>query len=330
MAESTRGRPLISVVVEGYNESLALGAAADTLEALTRQDFPLRQVEVILVGSVRQAEQWRQLYTNVPFACVKVVGADGAHYYELKNKGAQIALGDTIAFTDSDACPEPTWLSSIAKGIAEGADIVAGVTLFQGEDGRPPSHFMMQTAASISWGFVVGDTTSGGILQPKGFLSHNVGFRAFVFHRHRYRTDLGRTCAGSFLYQALKNSGCNIVLQPQQRVAHVFSLRWWIFRLHRRFGYEVFLLRRLNEADPKRWLARAALLEPLLTMAWHIFLDVPQWFRFSRLLGISSARRIGLLPVLIVLSVLARGSEMIGMYATWIAPQAMKRFAESN
>ena len=38
-------KPLVSVVIEGYNESRSLGTAVETLEALQRQDFPLDQVE---------------------------------------------------------------------------------------------------------------------------------------------------------------------------------------------------------------------------------------------------------------------------------------------
>ena len=48
-----RERPLVSVVVEGYNESLSLGRASAAIDALLEQDFPLEQVEVILVGEER-------------------------------------------------------------------------------------------------------------------------------------------------------------------------------------------------------------------------------------------------------------------------------------
>jgi hypothetical protein len=65
-------------------------------------------------------------------------------------------------------------------------------------------------------------------------------------------------------------------------------------------------------------------------MAWHVLLDVPQWLRFSELLRVPLWRRLMLIPVVIGMSLLARGSEMIGMYQTIAAPEAMKRFAESN
>lgn len=329
--ETAEKKPPVSVIVEGYNESLSLGSINDTMEGLKKQNFPLDQVEVVLVGSAMQANEWRKMYpSELPFFSVKTVEADGAHYFELKNKGARVASGEILAFTDSDACPEPGWLSSIDGGIRNGADVVAGLTLFRSRNGWGPTHLLMQTAASISWGSVVGRILREGPIIARGFQSHNVAFRSDAFRRHQYRTDLGRTCAGWFLYKALKKSGTKVVFQPEQKVIHAFAMRWWGPRLHVRFGYEILLLRRLDTAWPHRWVARTKILEPLLTTLWHILLDIPQWFAFSKLIRMSLGRRLALLPVVLVMSMIARGSEMVGMYLTLLAPKAMKRFAESN
>jgi glycosyltransferase involved in cell wall biosynthesis len=316
--------PRVSVVIEGYNESRDLGSADAVMAALLRQDFALGEMEVILVGSGDQAAGWRSRWgAGTPFARVTAVEADGAHYYALKNRGARHARAEVLAFLDSDALPEPGWVRALVDSIGRGADVSAGVTLFRGDDGRGPADPLLQVAAAISWGFVVprgGDPDA----PPAGFLSHNVGFRAATFRRHAYRTDLGRTCAGSLLFGSLRDAGVRMVLEPRQRVAHVFSLGWWVLRLHRRFGYEVLLLRRLDGG------ARLGWLEPPLTMAWHVALDLPQWWRFGRFAGIPVRRRVALLPLVLPLSVLARGGEMVGMVQTLAAPDAMKRFAESN
>lgn len=324
-------RPRVSVVVEGYNEELALGTVDRTLDGLRRQEFAIDQIEVILVGSTMQAEEWKKIQTGATsFLRIKAIASPGAHYYALKNDGVRNASADIIALTDSDTRPEPGWLSSIVDGVAGGADATAGLTLFRSDSGWGPEHPLMQVAASISWGFIVPHARNEPAGHPAGFLSHNVGFRAETLRRHPYRTDLGRTCAGSFLYKALEQSGAAMFLQPHQRVVHQFSLRWWLLRLHRRFGYEVFLLRRLDATNAKRWLLSVTLIEPLLTMVWHMLLDVPQWLRFSKLLRVPLWRRLILIPVVIGMSLLARGSEMIGMYQTIAAPESMKRFAESN
>lgn len=321
--------PRVSVIIEGYNESRDLGSADAVMAALLRQDFALGEMEVILVGSGDQAAGWRTRWgTGTPFARVAAVEADGAHYYALKNEGARHANAEVLAFLDSDALPEPGWIRALVDSIGRGADVSAGVTLFRGDDGRDPADPLLQVAAAISWGFVV-PRGGGPDAPPAGFLSHNVGFRAATFREHAYRTDLGRTCAGSLLFASLRDAGVRMVLEPRQRVAHVFALDWWVRSLHRRFGYEVMRLRRLDGAR-YGWLARTGWLEPPTTALWHALLDVPQWWRFARVAGIPFGRRTLLLPLVVPMSVLARGSEMLGMLRTIASPADMKRFAESN
>ncbi|MGH9722841.1 MAG: glycosyltransferase [Bryobacteraceae bacterium] len=317
--------PTISVVIEGYNESIGQGRGEAALEALRQQDFPLNTVEVILAGSCAQARAWRNLERDPAFHSIRAIGADGGHYYELKNLGAEAASGEIIALMDTDVRPEANWLSRIASGIGDGADVVAGLTLFR-RPARPgwERSLVAQAAASISWGFVAGPDGSAA-----GFLSHNVAFRSGVFHRHPFRTDLGRTCAGSFLYAALAREGVKIVLQPEQRVAHDFAPGWWLNRLHARFGHEIFLLRRLNPDARHRWLSNLAVLEPALSVPWRVLADVPKWFRFGGLLGLGLTRRMVALPLLFPLSLAVHTAEMAGMYLTLLAPARMRRFAES-
>jgi len=315
--------PLISVVIEGYNDSLDLGSALDTLDCLEKQRYPLERIEVILVGSEQQAEYWRKSsIQGRGFFRVEALGADGAHYYQLKNLGVQRSSGEIVAFTDSDALPHYGWLQTIAGGIMNGAAAVAGITLFRWEDGSERFPGLLTAAASISWGFIVGD-------PPRGFLSHNFAFRRSDFEYLTYREDLGRTCAGSFLYAALIREKLPIRFQPEQRVSHTFSFGWWITRLHVRFGHEVYLLRRLNPDAPHRWSSRLSLLEPLATMAWHVALDFPQWFLFSKTLGWSAPTSIVFIPLILALSFAARGAEAVGMYATLFSPGRMERFAKS-
>ena len=319
-------RPTVSVLIEGYNDSLDLGSALETVDSLAEQTFPLNQVEIILTGGEQQAARWREaLAGEQRFFAVKVIAAD-AHYYRLKNLAAEAASSDILAFTDSDALPEKGWLEAIALGIESGAEVVAGVTLYRPESGMSRFPDLLTVAASISWGFLIGQAGE----PARGFMSHNVGFRRSAFEQLRYREDLGRTCAGSFLHQNLVRAGVSIRFQPHQRVQHVFTWSWWCKRLHARFGYEVFLLRRINPSAQHVWTRRLWLFEPLATMAWHVLLDFPQWFRFSKCLGWSWPRRVAYLPCLLLLSLGARSAEAVAMYSTMLDAERMRRFALSN
>ncbi len=328
--ETIDQKPKISVIVEGYNESRELGTVNETMEALKKQDFPLSQVEIILVGSSAQAQGWQKIYADeIIFGNVKTVSFDGANYYDLKNGGAEIASGEIIAFTDSDVWPKPSWLSAIAEGINKGADVVVGPSLFRQPGGLSSDSFLMKVFASITWGWAVGKTYKEGNFQAAGFMDHNVAMRAKLFDNHHYRTDLGRVIASPLLYRDLANDAFNIAYQSQQQAAHFFSWDYWLIRLHFRYGYEVYHIRRLDRQYPNQWITQTKILEPLVTMIWHILLDIPRWFRFSHHLKINLAYRLALLPLLILASTAARGAEMMGMYATIIAPKTMKKWAEN-
>jgi glycosyltransferase involved in cell wall biosynthesis len=322
-----RQRPLVSVVIEGYNESRALGTATNTVDALSEQDFPLDRVEVVLVGAPDQVSAWLTERREHPFYSVKPVPVEDAHYYELKNLGAEAAGGEIVAFTDSDVFPRRRWLSAIVEGFQNGADATCGPSLFKGERACD-TPLLRQVAASITWGWIVGPRTDGRP-RARGFMDHNLAVGAGVLRRHPYRTDLGRVLASPLLYRALVDDGRRLELQVEQQAVHYFDWRYWLSGLHFRYGFEVYQLRRMDPQYPNRWIMRTWVFEPVVTMGWHMLLDLPRWWRFGDTLGFGLAKRIALYPALIVLSALARGAEAAGMYGTLIAPERMRRWAET-
>jgi len=325
-------KPVVSVIVEGYNESRELGKAVNTLDALQRQDFPAHQVEIILMGNVAQVKKWRIRYgRSEPFWGIQAVEAEGLSYLQLKNRGAQFASADILAFTDSDVYPHRSWLSSLVEGIRAGGDVSVGLSLFKSAKSWEWNRATRLAAASITWGWVVGrrlDTTRN-LPFPVGFMDHNFGLRADTFRRHQYDTKFGRLCGAPLMTRSFLDSGAKLVLQPHQRVTHYFSWLYWLKCLHFRYGYEVYMLRRLNDQYPDQWIARTYLFEPITTMLWHILLDIPRWLRVSRLLDVHPLRRVILLPLVIAMSCAARMAEMVGMYCTMAAPDAMRQWAES-
>jgi glycosyltransferase involved in cell wall biosynthesis len=324
--------PEVSVIVEGYNESRDLGKAVNTLEALTEQDFPVHRVEVVLMGSSAQVNEWRDKYASgTPFWGLQTVEAEGLSYLQLKNRGAQFASAAILAFTDSDVYPHKTWLSSLVEGIRNGADVSIGLSLFKGAGSWEWNRATRLAAASVTWGWVIGKEIDSlrKIPKPVGFMDHNFGLRTETFRQHQYNTQFGRLCGAPLLARSFLDGGAKLVLQPKQRVTHYFSWWYWLKCLHFRYGYEVYILRRMNDQYPNQWIARTAIFEPVMTMMWHILLDVPRWLRVSRLLDIHPVRRILLLPLVFTMSCVARASEMAGMYCTMADADRMKRWAES-
>ena len=192
-APEGRPRPLTCVVIEGYNESKEQGVADDTMAALAGQDYPLDRVHVVLVGSDDQVREWREKFAQgYPFASVVFIEAEGASYYELKNRGARaVPEAEVIAFTDSDVRPARRWLSSIVGAIEAGADVSVGLSRFRYGTGCGPDDPLLLAAALVTFGWIVGRPGADGWPRAQGFLAHSVGFRASVFRDHPYRTDMG-------------------------------------------------------------------------------------------------------------------------------------------
>ena len=320
--------PIVSVVIEGYNELLDLGTAKDTLAALANQDYPANCIEVILVGTSAQVDKWKTQFSNTQFYGVKPFAADGINYYELKNICVNIASGQVFAFTDSDVTPRKGWISSGVEKIKQGADAVVGPSLF-GNNKFHADNVLMRVAASIAWGFVIGENKNTNSLIASNMLSHNVIFNADSFRQFQFDANYGRTCSAVLLYKTLIKSNCKVALSPNQQTIHSFSWNWWIFQYHRRIGYEVYKLRRLDDSYPNKWISKTKLLEPLLTLMWHVLLDIPRWSRFSKALNESFLRRWLSFPVVVSLSLIARSSEMLGMYATLANPEKMRQWAEN-
>jgi hypothetical protein len=326
--------PVISVIVEGYNESQNLGHASDTIAALEAQDFPLDQVELIMMGSGQQVAAWERggFVPSTRFAAVRFVGDDDAHYLQLKNRGAQAANGDILAFTDSDVRISTDWLSSIVSAMKDGAVVSAGLSTFvdrDGVDSRPASRLV---AGSITWGWTVGkgkDPTTGMRLAG-GSLDHNLAIRREVFVANLYEESNGRLMGSPLLFSRLRSLGHVPVLNARQQAAHYFDWRFWLVNLHVRYGYETYMLRRIDPNFPNRWLTRFRALEPVAAMGWRVLLDLPQWWRYSGALGLPRRRRLSLMPLVVALSTVARGAEAIGMWTTMISPKRMRRWAETR
>lgn len=314
------------MIVEGYNQARDLGTVDETIAALRQQEFDLSTVEIILAGSPEQVKGWANRFTEeTQFHSIRAHSLEGAHYYLLKNAGALVATGEILAFTDSDVIPLPTWLPSLVDRIDGGAAATAGVTMFRPNSRLSPDSLLMLVIASVSWGWVMGESDE----RARGFMDHNFGILAEAFRQHQYDGQYGRVMASPLLFRALKNAGHGVVMVPLQRAGHQFSIRYWIRSLHFRYGYEVYHLRRVDGDYPNRWIRRFGPLEPVATLGWHMMLDVPRWFRYSRAAGVPRWKAVAAFPLLLSISAIARGIEVVGMYATMLAPKKMKKWSEN-
>ena len=322
-------KPRVSIVIEAYNEEHnALAFHDDTLQALLQQDFPLDEVELIMIGTRGQVDPIDRSHPGFRAFCrvqMVVADAEDAHYWQLKNQAAQVAAGDIVAFVDSDARPVPQWLRAIVNGIEGGADVVVGPSQYRTRRLGPDSPWML-AAALPTWGFVLARTGWREPLRANSLLSHNVGLRREVLLRHPFRA-YKRSFVSSLLFFDLMRSGARVAYQPAQRVAHGMTYRWWL-RAHVRRGWETYMGRDADPSWPRfRMLERLKFLEPIALRLGLVLRDGRHWFRYSRAVGLGQTRAACYLPIVVPVSLTARCAEMVGMYAALTRPRATEHWA---
>jgi glycosyltransferase involved in cell wall biosynthesis len=112
---------LVSVVVPAYNRPDAL---ARCLDALTHQTLPPSAVEIVVVDDGSTPPLAPALPSNA-----RIVRQPNAGPAAARNRGAAVARGRFLAFTDDDCAPEPNWLEALVEALQVHQDaLVGGIT----------------------------------------------------------------------------------------------------------------------------------------------------------------------------------------------------------
>jgi GT2 family glycosyltransferase len=120
-------QPFCSIVIPTYNRPERL---ANCLEAITQQDYPRDQFEVVVVddGSptsmAEVVEPFRDRFN------LTLIRQENAGPAKARNVGASRASGKYLVFTDDDCTPKADWLKALtAQFEAKPNDLIGGQTL---------------------------------------------------------------------------------------------------------------------------------------------------------------------------------------------------------
>ncbi len=229
----------ISIVVPVYNRPDEI---VELLQSIDRQDY--RDFEVIVVedGSTRTCKN-----EIAPFA----ERFDLAYYYkensgpgQSRNYGAQHAKGDYIVVLDSDVILPDNYLSTVARGLADGS-----IDAFGGPDRANPSFTATQKAINYSMtSFLTTGGIRGGMKQADKFhpRSFNMGVRTPVWHKlggfaqMRYGEDIDfsiRLKEAGYRVLLLRDAWVwhkrrNTIASFYRQVHHFGQARICLYRLH--------------------------------------------------------------------------------------------------
>jgi glycosyltransferase involved in cell wall biosynthesis len=126
-----------SVIIPHYNDSVRL---RNCLQALANQSYPKESFEIIVVDNCSDHDP-SGIVTSFENARLLIEYQPGS--YAARNKGIAEAKGKILAFTDSDAVPEATWLE---KGVSlfhstHNCGFVAGKVDVYSKDPDKPNAF---------------------------------------------------------------------------------------------------------------------------------------------------------------------------------------------
>ena len=111
---------LISVIIPAFNDAARLQLC---LQGLAQQTYPDFEVVVVDNGS-KDVVAHRKVCEVFDFVTFTIEEKPGS--YAARNRGLELAKGDTFAFTDSDCLPVPQWLEAGAASLVDGNGLVAG------------------------------------------------------------------------------------------------------------------------------------------------------------------------------------------------------------
>jgi glycosyltransferase involved in cell wall biosynthesis len=128
--------PFVSVIIPVYNDPIRIQRA---INSLLGQSYPSDRYEVIIVDNGSTDKTFESI-SSYPVIALKETRIQS--HFAARNKGLQVAKGDIIANTDSDATARPDWLEQgISTMLDNDAALVGGRVVFDFSSRRTASEY---------------------------------------------------------------------------------------------------------------------------------------------------------------------------------------------
>jgi len=213
--------PRVSVVVTCLN---AAATVVECIQSITSQDYPNLEVIVVDAGSTDDTTS-KALGAADNTANFKLVIDESALTPARgRNKGAEVASGDFLAFTDSDCIAEPDWIRGLADPAnwKEHVGAVGGKTVFT----QIPSEKGILVALHGALGTRLGSGGSVEFFDRPNLSSAKSLPACYVMYPSKiFKTTGGfdeslRYCEDSCLSARIRRAGFRLVYNPKAVIHH--------------------------------------------------------------------------------------------------------------
>ena len=115
--------PFVTIIVCTYNGEKHI---KDCLDALTKQDYPKDQYEIVVVDD-GSTDRTNQIVSEYPVQVIKHEKNLGI--CSARNTGLRNANGTIVAYTDDDCIPKKSWIKNLVKFYGDDVIAVGGLTI---------------------------------------------------------------------------------------------------------------------------------------------------------------------------------------------------------
>lgn len=198
----------VSVVVCTYNRKNFL---KECLNSILGTDFPKSQYEIVIVdgGSNDGTEALCKQLPGVRFVVERRFGLAYA-----RNRGADLAKGKIVAYTDDDCIVDKYWLKNLVLGFQQSRSIAAvGGPVYSMHPEIIPKKIRVKAALGL---FDEGDS----MRFTEGIITSNAAFKKEIFQQMRFDDSLGASRRGKLMLCGEDVDFCNSLADFNLRILY--------------------------------------------------------------------------------------------------------------
>ena len=281
------------------------------LDQLARQTYPIENLEIIII--IEKGYEELISFLNDHYSYCKQVYIKDPTYNSIKFLGIKTAQGDIISLLDSDCIPVEDWAVSIVESVNNGADIVAGKTVFSKVRG------FSKLFTYFSFGHVYNNEKG----EANIFIPNNCAFTKEVANKMQFDARRKRDLSAPILTYELKKQNFKLVYNPRQFVSHFnYGLRYHITNRFRS-GFEAVqdCQHDTNKAVPLSKYLKFGIVFPFISAASRFKHDLKTLFTNRENVNISYLE----IPIFLVSCLIIRIYEIIPGIITIISPSYLKK-----